>query len=169
MGNLPASEACPDLADVNFAELVGWGELEGHVYGPRVAKKPVRLFGYLDLACVSVASPVANRVADDLVRFKVRYDLLSIHSNLQITLIRGECGAVVRFPLCLSVLGIAQPRSYQHGISRSELPAWEIWLSQQGITIELRKTWKYGGEALYFRDPDGHLLEVVTPGVWSIF
>jgi catechol-2,3-dioxygenase len=55
------------------------------------------------------------------------------------------------------------------GISRSELPAWEAWLSQQGIPIELRKTWKYGGEALYFRDPDGHLVEVVTPGVWSIF
>jgi catechol 2,3-dioxygenase-like lactoylglutathione lyase family enzyme len=55
------------------------------------------------------------------------------------------------------------------GISRSELPAWEAWRSQQGIAIELRKTWKYGGEALYFRDPDGHLLEVVTPGVWSIF
>jgi catechol 2,3-dioxygenase-like lactoylglutathione lyase family enzyme len=54
-------------------------------------------------------------------------------------------------------------------ISRSELPAWEAWLSQQGITIESRKTWKYGGKALYFRDPDGHLLEVVTPGVWSIF
>jgi catechol-2,3-dioxygenase len=55
------------------------------------------------------------------------------------------------------------------GISRSDLPAWEAWLLQQGIEIEQRKTWKYGGEALYFRDPDGHLLEVVTPGVWSIF
>lgn len=55
------------------------------------------------------------------------------------------------------------------GISRSELAAWETWLSQQGIVIESRKTWKYGGEALYFRDPDGHLLEIVTPGVWSIF
>ena len=55
------------------------------------------------------------------------------------------------------------------GIARSELPAWEAWLSQQGIPVELRKTWKYGGEALYFRDPDGHLLEVVTPGVWSIY
>lgn len=55
------------------------------------------------------------------------------------------------------------------GISRSELPAWEAWLSGQGIAIESRQTWKYGGEALYFRDPDGHLLEVVTPGVWSIF
>jgi catechol 2,3-dioxygenase-like lactoylglutathione lyase family enzyme len=55
------------------------------------------------------------------------------------------------------------------GIARAELPAWEEWLSELGIPIESRKTWKYGGEALYFRDPDGHLLEVVTPGVWSIY
>ena len=55
------------------------------------------------------------------------------------------------------------------GIARSELPAWEAWLSHQGIPIESRMAWKYGGEALYFRDPDGHLLEVVTPGVWSIY
>lgn len=55
------------------------------------------------------------------------------------------------------------------GIARSDLPAWEDWLARQGIPIEFRKTWKYGGEALYFRDPDGHLLEVVTPGVWSIY
>ena len=55
------------------------------------------------------------------------------------------------------------------GIARTELTGWEAWLEQQGIPIELRKTWNYGGEALYFRDPDGHLLEVVTPGVWSIY
>jgi len=55
------------------------------------------------------------------------------------------------------------------GIARSDLRAWECWLMQQGIPIELRKTWKYGGEALYFRYPDGHLLEVVTPGVWNIY
>ena len=55
------------------------------------------------------------------------------------------------------------------GIARSQLTAWEQWLANQGIAIEFRKKWKYGGEALYFRDPDGHLLEVVTPGVWSIY
>ena len=55
------------------------------------------------------------------------------------------------------------------GIARPDLPAWEKWLEKQGISIELRKTWKYGAEALYFRDPDGHLLEVVTPGVWTIY
>lgn len=55
------------------------------------------------------------------------------------------------------------------GIGRSELASWEAWLGEQGIPIESRRKWKYGGEALYFRDPDGHLLEVVTPGVWSIY
>jgi len=55
------------------------------------------------------------------------------------------------------------------GISRSELAAWKQWLAEQGIPIEDEKTWRYGGEALYFRDPDRNLLEVVTPGVWSIY
>jgi len=55
------------------------------------------------------------------------------------------------------------------GIARSDLRAWECWLESQGIEIESKRKWKYGGEALYFRDPDGHLLEVVTPGVWSIY
>jgi catechol 2,3-dioxygenase-like lactoylglutathione lyase family enzyme len=55
------------------------------------------------------------------------------------------------------------------GIGRSDLASWESWLEQQGIAIESRKTWKYGGQSLYFRDPDGHLLEVATPGVWTIY
>ena len=55
------------------------------------------------------------------------------------------------------------------GIARSDLAAWEEWLHEQGIAVESRRTWEYGGEALFFRDPDGHLLEVVTPGVWSIY
>ena len=54
-------------------------------------------------------------------------------------------------------------------IARSDLTSWKNWLAEQGISIEQRRTWKYGAEALYFRDPDGHLLEVVTPGVWSIY
>ena len=26
-----------------------------------------------------------------------------------------------------------------------------------------------GGHSVYFRDPDGHLLELVTPGLWAIY
>ena len=37
------------------------------------------------------------------------------------------------------------------------------------IEIESRVTWPGGGTSLYFRDPEGHLLELLTPGVWQIY
>jgi catechol 2,3-dioxygenase-like lactoylglutathione lyase family enzyme len=54
-------------------------------------------------------------------------------------------------------------------IDADELAGWEKCLGQRGIAIEERKTWDRGGVSLYFRDPDGHLLELATPGVWSIY
>src|SRR5262245_63325638 len=29
--------------------------------------------------------------------------------------------------------------------------------------------WPRGGTSLYFRDPDDHLVELATPGLWSIY
>jgi catechol 2,3-dioxygenase-like lactoylglutathione lyase family enzyme len=52
------------------------------------------------------------------------------------------------------------------GIAAPELARWEAWLAQKGIALEEKKQWELGGWSLYFRDPDRHLLEVVTPGVW---
>jgi catechol 2,3-dioxygenase-like lactoylglutathione lyase family enzyme len=54
-------------------------------------------------------------------------------------------------------------------IDASELNNWESWLQQKGIAIEEKRTWEQGGQSLYFRDPDRHLLEVVTPGTWSVY
>ncbi len=54
-------------------------------------------------------------------------------------------------------------------ISASEWDAWEKWLSDHGVAIELTRTWERGGRSLYFRDPDGPLLELATPGVWSVY
>lgn len=51
-------------------------------------------------------------------------------------------------------------------IPANGLAAWEAWLGQHGIPVEEKKQWGRGGWSLYFRDPDGHLLEVATPGVW---
>ena len=51
-------------------------------------------------------------------------------------------------------------------IPYGELAAWETHLGNQGVAVESRIEWPRGGTSLYFRDPDGHSLEVATPGLW---
>jgi len=46
------------------------------------------------------------------------------------------------------------------------LSAWEDHLARQDVALESRLSWPAGGTSLYFRDPDGHSVEVATPGLW---
>jgi catechol-2,3-dioxygenase len=54
-------------------------------------------------------------------------------------------------------------------INADQLPAWERRLSEHNITIEGRTHWVRGGESIYFRDPEGQLLELMTPGNWATY
>ena len=54
-------------------------------------------------------------------------------------------------------------------VAADDLAAWEARLGEQGVAIEGRTDWPRGGRSVYFRDPDNHLLELVTPGVWAIY
>lgn len=54
-------------------------------------------------------------------------------------------------------------------VPREDFAAWEDRLRQHGIDIEGRTDWPRGGQSIYLRDPDGHLLELATPGVWAIY
>lgn len=54
-------------------------------------------------------------------------------------------------------------------IPASELTAWEARLTAHSVAIEDRRHWPRGGTSLYFRDPDRHLIELATPGVWTIY
>jgi catechol 2,3-dioxygenase-like lactoylglutathione lyase family enzyme len=69
--------------------------------------------------------------------------------------------------------GTTIPPHYGHGalhlafaIPLGELVAWQEHLRRHGIEVESRIIWPAGGTSLYFRDPDGHSLEVATPGLW---
>jgi catechol 2,3-dioxygenase-like lactoylglutathione lyase family enzyme len=54
-------------------------------------------------------------------------------------------------------------------IGRDDLDPWERRLQQDDIPVESRVSWPRGGKSIYFRDPDRHLVELVTPGVWRTY
>ena len=61
------------------------------------------------------------------------------------------------------------PVHYALAIGRDDLQAWEARLAAKGVAIEGRTDWPRGGHSIYFRDPDGHLGELATPGIWPIY
>jgi catechol 2,3-dioxygenase-like lactoylglutathione lyase family enzyme len=61
------------------------------------------------------------------------------------------------------------PLHVAFAIGKEELAPWEEHLGRHGVAIEGRTDWPRGGRSVYFRDPDGHLLELATPGLWAIY
>ena len=54
-------------------------------------------------------------------------------------------------------------------IGAAEEAEWRRQLASHGVAIEGETTCSRGGRSIYFRDPDGHLLELATPGLWTVY
>ena len=63
----------------------------------------------------------------------------------------------------------AGPLRVAFAVKADALPEWERRLRDHGIVIEGRTAWPRGGHSIYFRDPDGHLMELATPGLWPTY
>ena len=59
------------------------------------------------------------------------------------------------------------PLHVAFAIGKDVLAQWEQHLAVRGVAIEGTTSWSRGGRSIYFRDPDGHLLELATPGLWK--
>jgi len=54
-------------------------------------------------------------------------------------------------------------------VAADQMPKWEKRLQDRGVAVEGETTWPRGGRSIYVRDPDGHLVELATPGLWTIY
>jgi catechol 2,3-dioxygenase-like lactoylglutathione lyase family enzyme len=118
--------------------------------------------------------------ADDLDRAEAFYrDALGLH------VIGRERGRHVFFQVGESVLlvfnadetlrgtslpphGAKGPAHVALGIGPEHMDGWRRRLEAQGVVIEAEVSWPRGGRSLYFRDPAGNSVELVTPGCWGL-
>lgn len=61
------------------------------------------------------------------------------------------------------------PQHLAFAIAPEAIEPWVAHLAANGISIESRVRWPKGGESLYVRDPEGHSVELATPGLWATY
>lgn len=64
--------------------------------------------------------------------------------------------------------GATGPGHFALGVRAEDLDDWRHGLEGHGVTIEKEVRWPRGGRSLYFRDPAGNSVELVTPGLWGL-
>jgi len=64
--------------------------------------------------------------------------------------------------------GATGPGHFALGIEIQSLDDWRKHLLAHDVVIEAEIEWPPGGKSIYFRDPAGNSVELITPGVWGL-
>jgi catechol 2,3-dioxygenase-like lactoylglutathione lyase family enzyme len=54
-------------------------------------------------------------------------------------------------------------------ITVDEVEPWIARLTAAGVLVDSFVNWPRGARSIYFRDPDGNLVELITAGFWAIY
>jgi catechol 2,3-dioxygenase-like lactoylglutathione lyase family enzyme len=63
--------------------------------------------------------------------------------------------------------GAEGPGHAAFAIDPSEIEPWRLHLQASGVAIETEVAWPSGAHSIYFRDPAGNSVELVTPFLWG--
>jgi catechol 2,3-dioxygenase-like lactoylglutathione lyase family enzyme len=72
-------------------------------------------------------------------------------------------------PACIPEATDSRGPSAHLAFAVPDLGPWRERLAERGVRVLEEVEWDRGGRSLYFRDPDGNLVELATPGVWDFY
>ena len=116
-----------------------------------------------DLACAEafyrdvLGVPVIGREPGRHVFFRVGASVLLVFN-----------AAATAKGTTLPAHGCRGPGHVAFAVGRDALDEWRRHLERHGVAVEKEVDWPLGGHSLYFRDPAGNSLELVTPGCWGL-
>jgi catechol 2,3-dioxygenase-like lactoylglutathione lyase family enzyme len=87
----------------------------------------------------------------------------------QVLLLFRRGGSTQPSPTPFGLIPAHDAQGVQHlcfRIEHGEVEAWQAHLAAERVELESRLDWDKGAISLYFRDPDGHSLEVGASGLW---
>jgi catechol 2,3-dioxygenase-like lactoylglutathione lyase family enzyme len=61
------------------------------------------------------------------------------------------------------------PTHFAFSIAAEDFEPWQARLAVEGVAVDSVVTWPRGAKSIYFRDPDGNVAELITPGFWAIY
>lgn len=64
--------------------------------------------------------------------------------------------------------GAKGPSHFAMEIGSDDYRPWKERLAANDVAIEMEVGWKEKSRSLYFRDPAGNLVELITPGEWPV-
>ena len=64
--------------------------------------------------------------------------------------------------------GARGPGHFALGVISESLDEWRLRVQAHGVAVEKEVEWPRGGRSLYFRDPAGNSVELITPGLWGL-
>lgn len=90
------------------------------------------------------------------------------HGGVLLVFARGQSGADVTTPDgTIPGHDGSGPLHMAFSIGANDVAAWRAHLAGHEVAVTHEVTWPAGGTSLYFNDPDGHVLELATPGLWK--
>jgi catechol 2,3-dioxygenase-like lactoylglutathione lyase family enzyme len=65
--------------------------------------------------------------------------------------------------------GASGQAHFAFSIASEDVEPWQRHLESEGVPVESVVSWPGGAKSIYFRDPDGNLAELISPGFWAIY